>query len=51
MRANRGMYSRIVIPANAGIQGLNLNQQSPLPSESAPAKGWGEGEKYKYLPP
>ena len=49
------MYSRIVIPANAGIQGLNLNQQFPPFPQSLPwrrpgVQGWGGGEKYEYLP-
>ena len=41
MSADRGMYSPIVIPANAGIQGLNLNQQFPPSFRACPGEGRG----------
>ncbi len=41
MRVDRGMYSRIVIPAFAGIQGLNLNQQFPPSLRACPGEGRG----------
>ena len=33
---------------------MNINQQAPSPSNRPPlpqGEGWGEGEKYEYLPP